>query len=239
MNPEWVFSSALPQALTERQHPHTGQAGAVITSVEKVSISDTNYIAVYVNTDAVFNTTADSTRIFSFHWVNGSTDCVLGNDGSPKNNTSGKYPCKIQGIELMTGGWETVSDVILSLFKEDDGTYWYEPYVCRQTAKYSTGITADYKASGIKFQQPASNSWCYVKRLGYKSGVFFPTEITGGSSSTYSRDAFYALKATEGTREWLCRGNLNNGVANAGLGACGNGNNDLGNANWNIVARQS
>lgn len=38
---------------------------------------------------------------------------------------------------------------------------------------------------------------------------------------------------------WLVRGNLNNGVAHAGVGACGNGNNALSNANWNIAARIS
>ena len=38
---------------------------------------------------------------------------------------------------------------------------------------------------------------------------------------------------------WLARGNLNNGVGHAGVGACGNGNNAVSNANWNIVARIS
>ncbi len=36
----------------------TGTAGAVVTKVEKVSISETNYIAVYVDTDATFDTVA-------------------------------------------------------------------------------------------------------------------------------------------------------------------------------------
>jgi len=35
---------------------------------------------------------------------------------------------------------------------------------------------------------------------------------------------------------WQRFGNLNNGVANAGLSA-GNGNNGLSNANWNIAGR--
>lgn len=217
----------------------TGQGGAVITSVEKVNISDTNYIAIYVNTDAVFDTTAEATQIFSYHWVNGATDCVLGNDGSPKDNTNGRYPGKIQGIEFMQGGWEVIADTILKLFKESDGVYWYEPYICRQTSKYSTDITADYKASGVRLQQPASNNWYYVKRLGYKKGVFFPTDITDGSSSTYSRDAYYSLGATEGIREWLLRGALDNGVEVSGLGACSSGCSVVGFALWTIVARLS
>ncbi len=230
-------------ASTDRQaassYSVTRQAGAVVTSVEKVRISETDYIAVYVNTDTVFDTTAESTRIFSYHWANGTTDCVLGNDGSPKNNTSGKYPGKIQGIEFMNGGWEVLSDVILKLFKKDDGTYWYEPYVCRETAKYSTTITGDYKASGVKIQQPASTNWWYVKRLGYNKGVFFPIDVTGGSSLTYSRDAFYLLAATEGIREWLARGDLYAGVALCGAGACGCGHLAVGDASWTLVARLS
>ena len=217
----------------------TDQAGAVVTKVEKVSISEINYIAVYINTDATFDTVADTTLISTFHWANGITDCVLGNDGSPKSNTSGKYPGKIQGIEFMQGAYEVLSDTILKLYKEGEGTYWYEPYVCRQTEKYSTGITDDYKASSIKLQQPESSSWCYVKRLGYKKGVLFPTDITGVSSSTYTRDSFYALGATVGIREWFVRGGLGRGVASAGLGACGNGADAVGNASWHVVARLS
>ena len=230
-------------ASTDRQaattYNITGQAGAVVTSVEKVNISDTNYIAVYVNTDAAFDTTADTTQISTFHWVNGSTDCVLGNDGSPKDNTSGKYPGKIQGIEFMQGAYEAFADVILKLYKEDDETYWYEPYVCRQTAKFATSITADYQASGIKLPQPASSNWYYIKRMGYKKGVYFPIDVTGASSSTYVRDAFYLLAATEGIREWLARCYLNGGVAGAGVAGAGHGVDAVGCAYWGIVGRLS
>ena len=216
----------------------TGQDGAVVTKVEKVSVSDTNYIAVYVNTDAVFDTTAGSTQIATYHWANGCTDCVLGNDGSPKNNTSGKYPGKIQGIEFMQGAYEVFADVIFNLYKEGDDTYWYEPYICRSTANYATSITQNYKASGLKCQQPSSAQWCYIKRLGYSKGVFFPTDVVGGSSSTYTRDAFYMNSATSGaTREWLARCALSFGVADAGLSALDGF--ALGFAHWSIAARLS
>lgn len=217
----------------------TGNAGAVVTSVEKVKISDTNYIAVYVNTDAVFDTTADTTQISTFHWANGTTDYVLGNDGSPKDNTSGKYPGKIQGIEFMQGGYEVFADTILNLTKDSDGTYWYEPYVCRQTEKYATSITTDYRASGVKLQQPASNNWYYVKRLGYIKGVFFPIDVIGGSGSTYTRDAFSLLAATEDIKEWLARCDLRNNSALAGVAGSGDGTVVVGYARWDVVARLS
>ena len=215
----------------------TGGEGAVVTAVTPITISDTNYIAVYVDTSAAFDTVADTTQIATYHWTNGSTDCVLGNDGSPKSNTSGKYPGKIQGIEFMNGGYEVFADVILKLYKESDGTYWYEPYVCRDTSKFATSITADYKASDVRIIQPASSSWLFVKRLGYKKGVFFPIEA-GGSSSTYTRDEMYLNGATEGIREWLARGNLGNGVSYAGLSYI-YGNYDVSDARWYIVGRLS
>lgn len=216
----------------------TGQAGAVVTKVEKVSISETNYIAVYVDTAATFDTVANTTLISTFHWANGMTDCVLGNDGSPKDNTSGKYPAKIQGIEFMQGAYEVFADVILNLTKDPDGTYWYEPYICRSTANYSTSVTQNYKASGLRCQQPEVSNWCYIKRLGYSKGVFFPIEATGGSSSTYTRDTFYMNSATEGIREWQARGALALGVAGAGLSALA-GTNELGLATWDIAAQLS
>ena len=217
----------------------TGQAGAVVTKVEKVSISDTNYIAVYVDTANTFDTVKGTTLISTFHWANGTTDCVLGNDGSPKSNTSGKYPGKIQGIEFMQGAYEVFADVILNLTKDPDDTYWYEPYICRSTAKYATEVTENYKASGLRCKQPSTANWCYIKRLGYSKGVFFPIDADGGSSSTYTKDAFYMNSATSGgTREWLARCDLTNGVAFAGLSALSGGY-WLGYAIWFIAARLS
>lgn len=215
----------------------TGGAGAVVTAVTPITISDANYVAVYVDTDAVFDTTAGTTAASTYHWINGATDCVLGNDGSPKSNTSGRYPGKIQGIEFMNGAYEVFADVILKLYKESDGTYWYEPYICRDASKFATSITADYKASGIKLLQPASSCWQYIKRLGYKNGVFFPIEA-GGSSSTYTRDQMYMNGATEGIREWLARGDLGNGAPPAGV-SCFAGGDGVSGASWAFVAHLS
>lgn len=218
----------------------TGQAGAIITAIESVSISDTNYKAVYVDTAEPFDTTANgaatngTTYISTFHWKNGATDGVLGNDGSPVSNTSGKYPAKLQGIEYMQGAYEVFADVILSLYKDADGVYWYEPYICRKSAKQATSITSDYEASGIKCKQPAATGWQYIVELAISKGVFFPVNTVGGSSSTYTRDAFYENAASEGTREWLARCGLGAGVAHAGLSAL-YGRNALSDATWDIV----
>ncbi|MCD7784560.1 MAG: phage baseplate upper protein [Oscillospiraceae bacterium] len=218
--------------------------GCLITAIESVTIDDTEYSAVYVDLDS-FDTTANGTAtegttyISTWHWITGSTDCVLGNDGSPKSCTSGKYPAKIQGIEIMNGGYEVISDVILKLYQdeEDESVYYYEPYVVKSSANLASSITANYIATGIILKQPSSDGWNYIKKLGESEGVMFPIEI-GGSSSTYTRDAIYMNSNATGIREWLARANLNNGSGTGGLSGV-HGNHGVSSATWHIVARNS
>ena len=215
----------------------------MITGIETVTIDGTDYGAVYVDAESAFDTAANgsavagTTYISSFHWITGKTDGVLGNDGSPVSNTSGKYPGKLQGIEFMNGGYEIIADVILSLYSDDDGVFWYEPYIVLLRANQSTSISANYKATGVKCEQPATAAWLYIKKLGYANGVFFPI-LVGGSSSTFTRDAFYMNAATAGTREWLARGGLSTGVAYAGL-SCLTGNDALSTSYWAFLSRLS
>lgn len=222
----------------------TGQAGALITRIETVTVDDTEYVAVYVDTSGTFDTAANgantngTTYISSFHWTTGKTDAVQGNDGSPVNNTSGKYPAKLQGIEYMVGGYEIIADAILNLYADSDGKYWYEPYIVRRSSQQATSITANYAASGVKCPQPASGNWYYIRKLGYGNGVFFPVDASGGSSSTYTRDAFYMNSNATGTCEWPARGALSTGVGTAGL-SCLSGYLGLLDASWCFLARLS
>ncbi|MCD8189064.1 MAG: hypothetical protein LUD78_02405, partial [Clostridiales bacterium] len=204
----------------------SGTGGCRITAIETVTIDDAEYSAVYVDLEDTFDTAANgsavegTTYLSTWHWATGSCDGVLGNDGSPTSCTSGKYPAKLQGVEYMVGGYEVLADVILSLYSatDDDGntTYYYEPYICLLRANQSTSITSNYVATGLIIAQPDTAAWNYIKKLQYAMGVFFPEE-TGGSSSTYTRDAFYQNAASTGTREWLAFGNLAYGSGHAGL----------------------
>lgn len=212
----------------------SGQIGRIVTKTETVTVNGTNYKAVYV-TGAAFDTTT-STRIFSFHWPCGTNDRIKGNNGSYKNCTSGKYPATIQGVEYMVGGYEVLSDTILNLF-QDGNSYKYEAYIANDVSKQGSTLS-NHIATGLQFDQPASSSWYYIKKMGYGKGISFPKEITGAGSSTYHRDAFYALAATTGLRERLCFGNLTNGTAFAGL-FCELGHNALSHAAWYILARLS
>ena len=220
----------------------TGRTGAVITSIQEVTIDGNTYAAVNVDC-AAFDTVANgasatgTTYISTWHWRSGTCDNVLGNDGSPDSPGSGKYPAMIQGIEYSVGGYEVYADVILNLYKDSNDVYWYEPYLVNRSAQQSTGITSNYKATGLKCQQPDASNWLYIKKEGYAKGIYFPV-LVGGSSSTYHRDGFFMNAASAGTREWLAFGNLYLGVGNGGLsilhGGCG-----LSLAGWLFLARLS
>ena len=220
----------------------TGQAGAVITSIQEVTIDGNTYAAVNVDC-AAFDTVANgasttgTTYISTWHWRSGTCDNVLGNDGSPDSPGSGKYPAMIQGIEYSVGGYEVYADVILNLYKDSNNVYWYEPYLVNRSAQQSTGITSNYRATGLKCQQPDAAAWLYIKKEGYAKGIYFPV-LVGGSSSTYHRDGFYMNAASAGTREWLAFGGLAAGV---GIGGLSNltGADGLSNARWYFLARLS
>ena len=220
----------------------TGQTGAVITSIQEVTIDGNTYAAVNVDC-AAFDTVANgasatgTTYISTWHWRSGTCDNVLGNDGSPDSPGSGKYPAMIQGIEYSVGGYEVYADVILNLYKDSNDVYWYEPYLVNRSAQQSTGITSNYKATGLKCQQPDTSAWLYIKKEGYAKGIYFPV-LVGGSSSTYHRDGFYMSDASAGTCEWLAFGHLNNGVGSGGLSFLA-GVYGLSFAWWCILARLS
>lgn len=219
-------------------------AGATVTAVESVTVGGTTYAAVYVDTDEVFDTVANgnavsgSTIISTWHWKSGTTDAVLGNDGSPVSNTSGIYPYKLQGIEVMAGGYEVFADVIMDKVTISGHTY-YVPYIVKRTAHQSTTVTANYEGlTELAAACPTSASWQYIKRLGFKDGVFFQTHV-GGGSTQYTKDGFYMdADGTTGTREWLAFGYLNPGSGSAGL-SCLYGDFALSAAWWGCLARLS
>lgn len=223
----------------------TGNTGACITKIETVTVNDTQYRAVYVDTANTFDTTANgekqtgTTYISTWHWQSGSCDSVLGNDGSPTDYKSGKYPARLQGIEYMVGGYEVLADVIMNLAKEADGTYTYRPYIVARSAQQATSLTSNYRAAALSCQQPASDKWAYIKHMGFGNGVFYPRVTDGNaSSSTYTRDAIYMNANVTGTREMLVFGALNHGSGFAGL-SCLNGSSSLGDSNWHYLARLS
>ena len=222
----------------------SGQRGVVITAIEDVTINETAYKAVTVDIANAFDTTANgsatagTTIVSTLHWKTGSCDGVLGNDGSPVSNTNSKYPRKLQGIEFNVGGYEVLADVILNEELIDTHSH-YVPAIVKRSANQATSITANYvKIYDLAIANPAAAGWQYIKKEKYANGMYFPAVI-GGSSSTFTKDAFYMDKdSTTGTREYLAFGNLNSGLASGGL-SCLTGNLGLTYASWTSLARLS
>ena len=195
----------------------TGSHSVTITDIQKVNINDTDYGAIYVDIDTPFDTIisdGSTTRIYTFIWHTGSTANVLGNDGGimPKDGT-GRAPVKLQGIEFALGQYEVYTDTIYNMTSENDEFYG-QPYICKLYSKRSTDLTGDYNAVDSKVK--ALSALGSVKYEKYSNGMFFAT-VTGGSSSTYHKDAIYLYKSA-GTREILGFGALGYVVGYAGLG---------------------
>lgn len=93
-------------------------------------VDDTNS-AIYLDTEP-FNTTL-TTCISTMPWRTGSTDSVLGSDGSPFSNTDNKNPFKIQGIETGYGAYEVLSNVFMDIVTDEDGTPKRDVYICMDT----------------------------------------------------------------------------------------------------------
>ena len=141
----------------------------------------------------------------------------------------------IQGIEYSVGAFEVFSDVILNAA---NGVY--TPYLAKQKKYQATSITSNMIASSLTSEQPATTRWSYIVKLSYDGEIFFGTNTTGGSSYTYTNDGFNktGTSATTNAYEWLCFGQLTNGLTTGGL-SCLLGTNDLSAEEWGYVARLS
>ncbi len=188
-----------------------------ITAVEDIEIGGTAYKAVYLDVDEPFNTTTD---LFwtTMQWWTGSTDNVLGNDGSPYNNVSDKEPYKLQGIEQSYGCYEIIADTLLT-YAAENGENVLTLGVCRNAAQLATSVTDAYRKVGYSLTCPASASWNYIRKLGHDAAI--PEIMFGclgvGSSSTYTKDAVYQLVQSSGDYTWQSLGYMSIGPTYTGL----------------------
>ena len=212
---------------------------AKITAIEKV---DDTYSALVLDVSASF-TTATTYKVSTMHWETGSTDSVQGYDGSPISNTDGKNICKINGIEILPGGYSVSGNSMHIVSTDADGNT-VDKYYRTNNAKLLTTnldtIISTYEEVGILPE--AYDAWKYVKEqlVDFGKGTMIPTEWGGGDKAWWA-DAWYCGgKPAAGTRtgrELLRRGSLNNG------GVCGpscvSGDLGLTNAWWSLLATLS
>lgn len=197
-------------------------------------VDDTNS-AIYLDTEP-FNTTL-TTCISTMPWRTGSTDSVLGSDGSPFSNTDNKNPFKIQGIETGYGAYEVLSNVFMDIVTDEDGTPKRDVYICMDASL----LTTDMNAAKTRYKKVAAQvtytaaSWKYISKcfVDPALGIMVPTETKAGSTTGFC-NGLYTDSGTSGQREWLSLGGLSVGTI-YGLWIL-NANNGVGNANWNIVS---
>ena len=197
-------------------------------------VDDTNS-AIYLDTEP-FNTTL-TTCISTMPWRTGSTDSVLGSDGSPFSNTDNKNPFKIQGIETGYGAYEVLSNVFMDIVTDEDGTPKRDVYICMDASL----LTTDMNAAKTRYKKVAAQvtytaaSWKYISKcfVDPALGIMVPTETKAGSTTGFC-NGLYTDSGTSGQREWLSLGPLSHGTL------CGlwllSANNGVGNANWHIVS---
>lgn len=197
-------------------------------------VDDTNS-AIYLDTEP-FNTTL-TTCISTMPWRTGSTDSVLGSDGSPFSNTDNKNPFKIQGIETGYGAYEVLSNVFMDIVTDEDGTPKRDVYICMDASL----LTTDMNVAKTRYKKVAAQvtytaaSWKYISKcfVDPALGIMVPTETKAGSTTGFC-NGLYTDESTSGQREWLSLGSLDAGAV-CGLwllrADCG-----VGNAAWAIVS---
>lgn len=197
-------------------------------------VDDTNS-AIYLDTEP-FNTTL-TTCISTMPWRTGSTDSVLGSDGSPFSNTDNKNPFKIQGIETGYGAYEVLSNVFMDIVTDEDGTPKRDVYICMDASL----LTTDMNAAKTRYKKVAAQvtytaaSWKYISKcfVDPALGIMVPTETKAGSTTGFC-NGLYTDSGTSGQREWLSLGGLNGGAV------CGlwllNASGGVGYAYWHIVS---
>ena len=191
---------------------------AYSVKVTKIEDVDDSNAAVYVDAPEAFDTTL-TTWITTMPWHSGATDEVAGSDGSPNNNTNGKDPYKIQGIETCIGAYEVLGNVVMDIVTGADGNPARDVYVCEDASTLSSNIAtvrANYKKAIAQVAYTAA-SWKYIteETTDQNLGIMIPTKVGGGSTTGFA-DGLYTDTGTSGQREWLALGGLDYG-ANAGL----------------------
>ncbi len=204
-----------------------------IVSIEDVTVGDVAYKAVNLDTKTTFNTTTD-TYIIPQPWRTGSTDDVPGSDGSPTNHTSGKEPCKIQGIEVMVGTYEIPGDTTLY-----EDTEKYIVYLNRKAADIAENGNGINSVTAGTIPKETDEGWKYVSELNWDEdspeGYMLAQAFDGSSDTGYRSGVYRDTTTTTGWREWLAFGNQSS--ADYSGFTCVNLHADIGFAYWYIGTR--
>lgn len=236
---KFLVSSRVSIGTSDDRGAATCYSTADISTILKIETYDENNKAIYLDTKEAFDISIGM-KIVSQPWATGACDDVLGNDGSPFSNTSGKEPYILQGIELQLGMYEVLGDTGLYA----NGTTGYEVYsfrTCAARPANNLKNATDAVNVGLVPNDLTTAAWNYNKELNWsanKQEHYMLAQEFGASSSTgYGSATYREIKTNVGEREWLACGALSSGTS------CGLSNASLVYglpiADWTIGARAS
>ncbi len=203
-----------------------------IKSIKTEEIDGTSYGVVYLDTTQTISPTT-SWHITTIPWGSGSCDDVLGADGSI-NNTNGKYPYIIQGLETQTGAYPVLADVIASEVYDASVGNTVTPKIVKDAAKISTSPTSDY-VDGTSSVITAG-SWQYIQDIN-EGEMVSPKAVGGGASSSNGYQCGVYAPTSSGNFEWPVWATLDRGSI-CGLAAAYL-NRGLSAASWGIAVGAS
>ena len=203
-----------------------------IASIEDATVDGQTYKAVNLETETPFDVTTD-TYIATHPWRTGSTDDVPGNDGSPTSNTSGKEPCKIQGIEVMLGAYEIPADTTLYVDTEK-----YTVYLNRKASEIASGNSGTNPITAGTIPKETDTTQKYIAELNWDANdpeTYMLPQVFGGHAATgYRAYVQYDGASATGWREWQAFGGMSSvGSGFSGARLAGG----IGVAYWSFAAR--
>ena len=180
-----------------------------ISSIETVTINETQYGAVNLELTETITTTS-TTYISTMPWHSGATEALPGHkDGCIHSLTAGKGPLRVAGVEVLDGAYAVGLDPLYQVTENADGGFDYSIYECRNSVNQTGSVTSNYVDTGLSYEG-MPEGWNYVKSfIKTKLGVLFPNAI-GGSSTTYYKSAFYGPGSAGVRCPWRFA-NLNDG----------------------------
>ena len=222
--------------LTNDRNGDTIHAYADSVKVLSIEALDDDNMAVYLDIpeESAFNTMphvyteglSAPIVMSSVHWRSGATDAVLGrHDGSPVNNTNGKYPYRVQGREYAVGGYVVASDTVMDLQADFTKKVLVAPKGVTHSSSDAT-IRSTYTEIGtIPAAAAGGNTdwWSGDAMLDNDTGAWYPSS-EGSGSTQGTGDRIYAggSAATSDLREYLQGGGLGDGsLAGASCLICG------------------
>lgn len=203
---------------------------AKILSVEQVTVDGVTYTAL--NIDKTVTTTLGGV-VITTPFNAGATDSVLGHhDGSPVDNNSGHWPCRVQGREQFVGAWCLSCDVAMNTVTSLDQEIWWAPKgVTRSTN--TTVIQDTYRNIGTVIGNSGTSFWIGDIDVYNGEGLWVPSKV-GQSNSTGWCDRRW-VSAGVGWREHLWGGALLYGTYYGPV--AWNADNALSGAGWGYAAR--